>query len=78
MTGNFFGVMFAMEGLGFWYGAKLILSSSDNAIQNRPLPIEFRDAELAILRVGEKNYRTTVVVQEPMQFADSMFNYAFT
>jgi len=41
LTGSLFAAMFCMEGLGFWYGAKLIADSTDVAIFTHPAPDEF-------------------------------------
>lgn len=38
LSGSLFMVIFAMYGLGFWYGAVLIAKSTDEAIEEHPAP----------------------------------------
>jgi len=45
LTGSLFGVIFAMYGLGFWFGAILIARSTDEAIEDYPPPDDLLDPE---------------------------------
>jgi len=53
LTGSLFAAMFCMEGLGFWYGAKLIADSTDEAILAHPAPDEFLTGSSPFLPVQQ-------------------------
>lgn len=43
-AGALWGIMFALYGLGFWYGGVLVIQSTDDAIKTYPPPNELIDA----------------------------------
>jgi len=45
ITGLLFFVMFAMYGIGFWFGGKMIADSTDKAMEDYPIPTDFFDKD---------------------------------
>ena len=43
-TGLLWGIMFSLFGLGFWFGAQLIIWSTDDAIEKYPPPTGLMNA----------------------------------